>query len=178
MLREPFRSSCANIVEQEIGNHRPPPDPFAYRAEILEGHDPANLVGRALWKIDGRDPTADRDLVEFCFGLPDHLRVGPEGGRPLYELAFGDRLDPRQLRPIKRGYQAAVWDWVFTPVIVATRLRQSRRHPDVREVIDLDYADRLLASWPRRWPDLGTMLHYRNDLLGVVAAADFIAVNF
>ena len=178
LLREPFRSKITAMVLAEVGDPRPPANPFGFRAEILETHDPANLVGRALWGIDGRDPTTDRDLVDFCFEIPAHLLVRPQGGRPLYELAFQERLDPRQLRPRQRGYQGADWDLSFTSQAVAAQLDKSREHPYVRELIDLEYVDRLIASWPTRWPDPRTMLHYRNDLVGAVGVADYIAVNF
>ena len=177
LLREPFRSSVAALVASELGDFRPPADPFVFRAEMLAAQDPSNSVGRAMWGIDGRDPTADRNLVDFCFSIPAHLLLGGHNARPLYEMAFEDRLDPRQLRPRTRGYQGADWYLSFTRQAVAERLGECRQHACVGELIDLDYADEMLASWPACWA-LDRMYHYRNDLLGAVAVADYIRTNF
>ena len=177
LLREPYRSSVAARVADELGDSRPPADPFGFRADLLSDQDPSNALGRAIWGIDGRDPTADRDLVDFCFSVPAHLLLGGGNARPLYELAFKDRLDARQLRPATRGYQGADWHLSFTRDAVADRLGECRTHPFASELIDLDYADQMLASWPARWT-AESMYHYRNDLLGAVAAADYIKTNF
>lgn len=144
---------------------------------MLTDQDPSNSVGRAIWGVDGRDPTADRDLIDFCFSIPAHLLLGSHDARPLYEMAFEDRLDPRQLRPRTRGYQGADWYLSFTRQAVAERLQDCRQHPYVRELIDVDYVDEMLASWPACWTMDG-MYHYRNDLLGAVAVADYIQTNF
>lgn len=177
LLRQPYRSSVAAQVAHDLGDSRPPADPFRFRADMLTDQDPSNSVGRVIWGVDGRDPTADRDLIDFCFSVPAPLLLGGSNARPLFELAFKDRLDVRQLRPATRGYQGADWYLFFTRDAVAERLHECRNHHLVEELLDLDYADKMLAAWPARWC-AESMYHYRNDLLGAVATADYIKTNF
>ena len=139
--------------------------------------DPTNTMA-LLWGVDVREPVADRDLIDFCFTIPARLLVGPPGTRPLCDRAFGSRLGWRSGEVRLRGYQGADWYCSFTAERVRAELERHRSHDLVRELIDLDYVDRMLADWPADWTDVPLMLHYRNDLLRAVSAANFIAVNF
>ena len=96
-----------------------------------------------------RPPTAISSISASAFPRIC-CSAGATPGR-CYELAFKDRLDARQLRPATRGYQGADWHLSFTRDAVADRLGECRTHPFASELIDLDYADQMLASWPARW---------------------------
>jgi asparagine synthase (glutamine-hydrolysing) len=176
LLREPYRAAvrAAVAIQTDV---RPPSDAFAYRGDLLLEQDPGDTLS-LISGMDVLDPTADRDLIEFCFNIPARLLIGPPGTRPLCDRAFGPRLgwQAGEVRP--RGYQGADWYLSFTRKRIEEALEAPRRHDLVRELIDLDYVDRMLASWPAEWSDVARMLHYRNDLLRAVSAANYIAVNF
>jgi hypothetical protein len=176
LLCEPHQQNVRSAVLRQT-DRRGLGDPFASRSRLLLDQDPTNAMA-LLWGVDVREPVADRDLIEFCFNIPARLLIGRPGTRPLCDRAFGPRLgwQPGEVRP--RGYQGADWYLSFTRERIVEALDQPRRHELVRELIDLDHVDRMLADWPAEWTDVGLMLHYRNDLLRAVSAANFIAVNF
>jgi asparagine synthase (glutamine-hydrolysing) len=176
LLREAHRHKVRSAVLRQT-DRRGLGDPFAFRGRLLLDQDPSSAMA-LLWGVDVREPVADRDLIEFCFSVPARLLVGPPGTRPLCDRAFGARLGwpAGSVRP--RGYQGADWYLSFTPERIVEALAQPRRHELVRELIDFDHVDRMLANWPAEWTDVALMLHYRNDLLRAVSAANFIAVNF
>lgn len=176
LLREPYRRRARSAVLRQT-DRRGLGDPFAFRSRLLLDQDPSNTMA-LLWGVDVREPVADRDLIEFCFSIPARLLVGPPGTRPLCDRAFGARLGWRSGEVRLRGYQGADWYCSFTADRVRTELARHRSHEVVRELIDLDYIDRMLADWPAEWTDLPLIIHYRNDLLRAVSAANFIAVNF
>ena len=174
LLREPHRRAAQAVVMQEVGDRRPPRDPFAFRAEMIMQHDPTNAVSR-LYGMDTRDPTGDQDLLDFCFTIPAHLLVGRGESRPLFDRAFGARL-AWSSRP--RGYQAADWSMHFTKDRVGSAFNEYREIEAVRDLLDFDYIDELIRRWPATWANPRLMLHYRNDLLGALAFAHFTTVNF
>lgn len=63
----------------------------------------------AGWGIDVRDPTADRELVEFCLTLPDDIFRRDGWNRALARRMFGPRLPDIVTKECRRGYQAADW---------------------------------------------------------------------
>lgn len=176
LLREPYRPRARSAVLRQT-DRRGLGDPFTFRSRLLLDQDPSNTMA-LLWGVDVREPVADRDLIDFCFSIPVRLLVGPPGTRPLCDRAFGSRLGWRSGEVRLRGYQGADWYCSFTRERVQAELARHRSHELVRELIDLDHVDRMLANWPSQWTDLPLMLHYRSDLLRAVSAANFIAVNF
>ena len=176
LLREPHRQAVKAAIAEQT-DIRPPSNAFEYRRELLLDQDPGDPMA-LVSGLDVLDATVDVDLIEFCFSIPARLLVGPSGTRPLFDRAFGARLGwpAGSIRP--RGYQGADWYCSFTAERVRAELERHRSHDLVRELIDLDYVDRMLADWPADWTDVPLMLHYRNDLLRAVSAANFIAVNF
>ena len=85
---------------------------IASRREFLtlackRGH--AETIGHTLaaWDIDSRDPTAAKQIVEFCYAIPDeqfHFRGEP---RRLMRRLMTGVLPPATLDEKRRGLQAA-----------------------------------------------------------------------
>ena len=180
---ELVRSRYRPVVERAMRSSRAEPhlpkSGFAARRSLLLGFDDCSATGIAVWGIETRDPTADRDLIEFSFSLPSEILASGEASRPLYAAAFSDRLPDEVLNPTERGLQTADWDETFTQERVTEDFQKSSKHPAVSRLIDISRVQQILDEWPRNgWRDREQALFYRNDVLRIVSLANFIRVNF
>ena len=67
----------------------------------------------AEWKIDYRDPTADRRLVEFSLRVPAEQLIHGGQSRALIKKVLADRAPAAVLDNPRKGYQAADWhEWL------------------------------------------------------------------
>jgi asparagine synthase (glutamine-hydrolysing) len=86
-------------------------DPFQDRLAILRSIDQG--LGRkgllAETRIDERDPTSDRRLVEFCLSMPPEHLLADGVYRPVARAALADRVPGQVLAQRSRGYQGADW---------------------------------------------------------------------
>lgn len=71
--------------------------------------DGVNAGYRALFGVDGRDPTGDVRIIEFCVALPEEQHQRDGQTRWLLRRALADRLPPEILENRRRGLQAADW---------------------------------------------------------------------
>lgn len=122
---------------------------------------------QALFGIDGRDPTSDVRIVEFCLSLPEEQYLRDGQARWLVRRAMTKRLPPEVLDNKTRGLQAADWferlRGAHTRIVdELTLLEQS----DVaRRAIDLARLRRLVEQMPHA--DAGaekTLADYRGVL--------------
>jgi len=178
-LRSPYRETAETELAAELHEFRPPRDYFEFRRQMLFGQDNASKMSLVRFGIDKRDPTADRRLIEYCFSLPIEALLSGEQARPLFEDAMADRIAPEVLSSRLRGYQAADWHETITKSAVSNRFKRYKGHPLVRELLDVDHIQSVIDAWPTSgWGDRKIMSLYRNDVLGAVSLADFIAVHF
>ena len=172
-LRDRMRSAAT------VSDTRPP---ASYRSTIRQLYRPldyADKLGLALHDIDLRDPTADRRLIDFCLSLPADQVVGAHGQRPIYDLAFADRV-PAAVRtaPVK-GFQGADWFKIYDPEEIRAGFHRYSANRLVRELIDVERAMPLLDAWPsvggyrRASYDL-----YANHMMIALSLASFIDVHF
>jgi asparagine synthase (glutamine-hydrolysing) len=146
---------------------------------LIYTRDDSSSVAQALWGLDMRDPTSDRDLVEFCLTFPPSQLVGGEEPRPVFRAAFGDDLPDAVHRPARRGLQAADWFEHFSKDNVAEEWRKSAKHDQVNDLFDVAAISNLISCWPTSgWENLEQNLLYRNDVLGAVSLANFIRHRF
>lgn len=131
----------------------------------------------ARWRIDERDPTADRRLVEFCLAVPDaQFRLG---GIPssLARRAMADRLPPAVLRQPARGLQAADWHSGFSDPKrelgdEVARLAECR---ETERLLDIGRLAEAIERWPSAgWHEPETIRLYRNELLRALSNGDFL----
>jgi asparagine synthase (glutamine-hydrolysing) len=154
---------------------------FALRAAAIFRVDLAPFLAAtaAGWRIDSRDPTADRRIVDFCLALPEdqYLRHGVT--RRLLRQAFADQLPRQMLDPerIQKGVQAAdfheqmasIRDELIVEVDLMANSALAAR------CLDLPRMRRLLEDWPRdRWRDVNTITEYQSTLLRGLAVGCFI----
>lgn len=123
-----------------------------FRMQLSQGDDGANqLAIHASHGVDQRDPTRDRRLIAYCFGVPaeEWLRGGQT--RSLVRRAMSDRLPTAALSRRNRGFQSS--DWHVTmggirPAMLA-EVEALEGSPIARRVLDLPRARRLITDWPR-----------------------------
>lgn len=179
LLRSPYRAMAKEQLEAEFYDRRPPRDYMEFRKLMLFRREISNKWSLACWGLDWRDPTVDRDLVEFCLSLPADLLLSATSDRPLYEAAMSDRLPPEVLCPKARGYQGADWFEQFDQSSIREQFAQSAQHEGVRELLDVDHINGIIDTWPRSgWERRDQLNFYRNHVLAAVSLANFIKVNF
>lgn len=127
--------------------------------------------------LESRDPTADRELVEFCLAVPDtqHLRNGQT--RWLLRRAMAGRLPAEILENRSRGLQAA--DWHEGAARDLPRLRETlarlEAHPNAGRYLDLPALKALVDAWPESGFQDGLVdRNYRYKLLRGLSVGAFI----
>jgi asparagine synthase (glutamine-hydrolysing) len=132
--------------------NRQAPDGRTMLRTLLEYGDIADTSAAAQggWQLDARDPTYDRDVVEFCLTAPleEFLREGQQ--RSLAKRAMVGRLPASTLSRTQRGSQSADW-YVSMGAVrgrMAAEVQRLRCSPLASRLIDLDRMQRLIEEWP------------------------------
>jgi asparagine synthase (glutamine-hydrolysing) len=155
------------------------PDTRSERLAALRRVDLADYAkgNLARWRIDERDPTADRRLVEFCLAVPDEqFRLG---GIPssLARRALADRLPRAVLGQRARGLQAADWNSGFHDPkreLGAEVARLAECDETVR-MLDVSAMREAIEQWPADgWHEPAVIRRYRHDLLRALSNGDFL----
>ena len=109
---------------------------------------------QALHGTEGRDPMADRRLVEWTLGVPDEQYLNTGRKRWLIRRLMTNRLPDEVLLVQRRGRQAADWHLRFTRDLPRIRRDVERMvaDPAMRERLDVQHLTRLVESWPERTP--------------------------
>ena len=120
-----------------------------------------NAAIRARTGIDPRDPSGDKRVFEFCYGIPAEQYVVGRQSRSLVRRAMKSRLPQSTLTRYKRGQQGV--DWYITVELALPSFREElalqMQSPLARRIVDLPRLERLLDSWP----DSGLEGHYATD---------------
>ena len=155
---------------------------LGFRSSIHQIYRPlayADKIALAQHGIELRDPTADRRLIEFCLSLPADQIVGSQGRRPVYDLAFADRV-PAAVRtnPLK-GFQGADWFEVYDPDEIGAGFRRYAANRMVRELIDIERVFPLLDAWPQsNGYEIAAYRRYASHMMLALALASFVDVHF
>jgi asparagine synthase (glutamine-hydrolysing) len=149
------------------------------RMAVLRAVDPGNYYKGALggWKVDIRDPTADRRLIEFCLAVPpeQYLRDGQTSA--LAARAFAGRLPTAVLEGRRRGLQAADRHEALTADRDNFRRELERfgEVPAAARVIDRARLAALVDNWPTGdWNSDEVSSAYRILLLRATAIGHFL----
>jgi len=170
----------ARLLElNSAGLARRPKNYYANAATAMAKSDFGDLKKGALagWDVDERDPTADRQLVEFCLSLPVDMLLKDGIRRPLARAALSDRVPAAVLNESRKGDQASDWHEGLTaarPQIISL-VEDIARNDLAASLIDVD----ALRAWTRDWPAGGWTTpavanRYRVALLNAVSAGHFI----
>ncbi|MCU1312928.1 MAG: asparagine synthase, partial [Acidobacteriaceae bacterium] len=150
------------------------------RRQYYEYYDPGlpNGAAAAGWQIEQRDPTHDKNVYEFCFGIPiEQYLVGGQS-RSLIRRAMQGRLPEATLRRTLRGLQSADWYLVIGAQRsrLAAELRRIAHSPMVQHVLDVPRLQHLLDTWPASgYQDPKIHESYHLALTRGIAAGSFIA---
>ena len=134
------------------------PHPWGWTKDLERAFDDAGAqaeaIGayRALYGIETREPTSDRDLLELTALQPERWRRRRGVDRSICRMAMDDLLPEEIGRRRSVGLQAADWFDRLTDAKdqLWSEVRQMRDHPMSREVFDLERLERHLAAWPER----------------------------
>jgi asparagine synthase (glutamine-hydrolysing) len=132
---------------------------------------------KAFAGVEYRDPTADIDVVEYCFGVPPEQFLAEGIDRSLIRRAMWNDLPPLVVTNRLGGMQSADWYEKLD------RQREERaadvaelaRSPLARRVIDLERLNRAMQTWPDEgWNARSVYNEYCLALTRGIAAGRFL----
>ena len=132
------------------------------------------------WKIDCRDPTADRRLVEFSLRIPTEQLIHGGEQRAILRKFLADRVPREVLDNRLKGYQAADWhEWLtLAREGIADEIARMDSFEPAAEILDLERLKGLLERWPApgadEWNDYEAVAEYRCCLLRAISAVNFM----
>lgn len=105
---------------------------------------------KAVTGVEVRDPTADIDVVSYCFGVPPEQYLAEDIDRSLVRRAMWGLLPEMVLTNRTSGLQAADWYEKLESQRgeLARQLAQLSESALVRRVIDLPRLEHAISHWP------------------------------
>lgn len=150
---------------------------YGDRLAILRLQDPGLFRKGALAEagIDERDPTADRDLIDFSFALPPEQFLHAGVWRPLARRALAGRVPPAILDAPLRGYQGADWFERVNKAEARAVLEDIAPSGAVNELLDLGKIEQAIDQWPETGSaSVRARTIYRNRLPIALATGVFL----
>lgn len=131
----------------------------------------------AGWGVDVRDPTADRDLVEYCLRVPLGEFIADGVPSSLVRRAFAHVLPEEVLMEKRRGYQGADWYLGVQKGQAALREEVARIGASAAgsDIINVEKLRSLIEELPKSgWQRRATEIRYRTALLRAVSIGHFL----
>jgi asparagine synthase (glutamine-hydrolysing) len=159
---------------------------FHYRTdrdERIQGLLQADYAGdwhaaeKATTGVEIRDPTADIDVVSYCFGIPPEQFLAEGTDRSLIRRAMWGILPESVLTNRLHGLQDAEW---YERVDgrrneLAQEVKAMAQSPLARRAIDIPRLERALAYWPSGgWHRAETFTEYNLMLMRGIAGGRFL----
>lgn len=132
---------------------------------------------KAVTGVEVRDPTADLDVVEYCFGVPPEQYLAEDIDRSLIRRAMWGRLPEQVLTNDLTGLQAADWYEKLTRSRerIVDEIATLATSPLARRAIDFERLDRAVNNWPDGgWGSREVVEEYHLALTRGVAGARFL----
>jgi asparagine synthase (glutamine-hydrolysing) len=132
---------------------------------------------KAVTGVEVRDPTADIDVVSYCFGVPPEQYLAEGVDRSLVRRAMWGLLPESVLTNRLSGLQSADWYEKLERRRgeLAAEIAELSASPLARRAIDLPRLERALQSWPSGgWDTLKVIEEYHLALTRGVAGARFL----
>ena len=132
---------------------------------------------KAVTGVEVRDPTADIDVVSYCFGVPDEQYLAEGIDRSLIRRAMWGLLPETILANRLIGMQAADWHEKLERRRgeLARQLDELACSPLVRKAIDIPRLARALNDWPEGgWQRNEIFQEYNLALTRGIAGARFL----
>jgi asparagine synthase (glutamine-hydrolysing) len=132
---------------------------------------------RAVTGVEVRDPTADIDVLSYCFGVPPEQYLAEGIDRSLIRRAMWGLLPDMVLSNQLSGLQAADWYEKLDSQRgeLARRIADLKESPLVRRMIDLARLERAVKNWPSGgWHSADVFKEYNLALTRGVAGGLFL----
>ncbi len=132
---------------------------------------------QAVTGVEVRDPTADLDVVSFCFGVPPEQYLAEGIDRSLVRRAMWNLLPASVATKRTRGLQSPDWFEKLERrrTILAQEIFELSASPLARRAIDLDRLARAVENWPKGgWEKEEIIEEYQLALTRGVAGARFL----
>ena len=168
------RAVAGNMKNVARGNSR------AVRLAVFNRSDQrsyASAATRRLFRMDPRDPTADRRLIELCLSIPDSQFLHNGVYRSLVRRAMAGIVPDKILQERRRGLQSADWRFGFDAAVpqLAEELERLQNSPLASQCLDLPRMRALLARWPGpNDPERAPASDYKTAFSRGIAAGRFI----
>jgi asparagine synthase (glutamine-hydrolysing) len=159
---------------------------FLYRMrqdERVRALDQVDYLGdwhaaeKAVTGVEVRDPTADIDVVSYCFGVPQEQYLTEGIDRSLIRRAMWRLLPDRILTNRMSGLQAADWYEKLGNQRneLARQVAELSQSALVRRVIDVERLDCAIKTWPTGgWHTAEVFQEYNLALTRGVAGGRFL----
>jgi asparagine synthase (glutamine-hydrolysing) len=133
---------------------------------------------RSLWRLDYRDPTADRRVLEAAIRQPEWVRRHRGADRAVARAAMADRL-PRSIgQGTGRGAQLPNWLDLISKekAQVERELEAVAEDPLSKQLIDVERLRNLVQHWPPagRAGEIGVIHEYRFGLLRALLLSRYL----
>jgi len=180
-IREDFAAVMAVDARAHAVGHD-----FLYRMrpdERVRGLAQVDYLGdwfaaeKAVTGVEVRDPTADIDVVAYCFGVPPEQYLAEGIDRSLIRRAMWGLVPEKVLSNRLTGLQAA--DWYEKPAnersVLARQIAEISESALVRRMIDLVRLERAIDNWPGGgWHTAEVFQEYNLALTRGVAGGRFL----
>ena len=153
-IRADFAASMNVDARARMAGHD-----FLYRlrpGERMKGLTPVDYTGdwlaaeKAMTGVERRDPTADIDVVSYCFGIPPEQYLAENIDRSLIRRAMWGLLPEIILTNRMSGLQSADWYEKLESQrdTLAGYISAFASSPVARRSMDLDRLGRAIKNWP------------------------------
>lgn len=93
--------------------------------------------------LETRSPFLDRELLEYVFGLPDHMKLRWGGTKMILRRAFADLLPPQIVRRGKMGFGVPLRKWFASDLREFVQDFVMTPHARLRQYVDQRYVQQL-----------------------------------
>lgn len=136
-----------------------------------------NAAEKAVTGVEVRDPTADIDVIAYCFGVPPEQYLAEGTDRSLIRRAMWGLLPETVLTNRLSGLQGADWYEKLgrqRPAL-ARDVAACSQSPLARRILDLPRLERAIENWPTGgWHTPEIFTEYNLMLTRGVAAGRFL----
>jgi asparagine synthase (glutamine-hydrolysing) len=132
---------------------------------------------KAFAGVEVRDPTADMEVVSYCFGVPPEQYLAENIDRSLIRRAMWGLLPKTVLTNRRHGLQSADWYEKLESRRdkLALEIAELSALPLARRAIDLERLDRAVQNWPTgAWHAHEIINEYGMALPRALAAGRFL----
>jgi asparagine synthase (glutamine-hydrolysing) len=100
IYRQPFKDKINAMLAGDLG--------FSLSGDMLVKADRMSMAN----SLEVRSPFLDKELVEYVFSLPGHLKIGTFRGKKLLKDSFHNRLPKWSMSLPKKGFEVPINDWL------------------------------------------------------------------